>query len=104
MTSRFKFSRIAVIALGTALSMAVGLALAAEDTLTADQIVNALQAKPMTRGLSLDKASDPAAQTREQGFVDSLAQQANALALTRRTRADRGTLGDQAEDRFRYSV
>src|SRR5579862_7021728 len=72
MTSRFRFSRIAAIALGTALSMTAGLAMAAEDALTADQIMNALQAKPLTRGLSLDKPTDPAAQAKEQGFVDSL--------------------------------
>jgi outer membrane protein OmpA-like peptidoglycan-associated protein len=85
MTSRFRFSRIAAIALGTALTMTGGLALAAEDALIANRIVNALQAKPMTRGLSIDKAADPAAQTREQGFVDSLRnKQTRSLSLGER--------------------
>jgi outer membrane protein OmpA-like peptidoglycan-associated protein len=72
MTSRLRISRITAIAFGAALSMISGLALAADDTLTADQIVNALKAKPMTRGLSVDKPADPVAQAKEQGFVDSL--------------------------------
>jgi len=72
MTSRLGITRITAIALSAALSMISGLALSAEDTLTADQIVNALKAKPMTRGLSVDKPADPVAQAKEQGFVDSL--------------------------------
>lgn len=72
MTSRLRMSRIVAIALGAALSMISGLALAADDALTADQIVNALRTKPLTRSLSIDKPADPAAQAKEEGFVDSL--------------------------------
>ena len=72
MTSQLRISRITAIALGAALSMMSGLAFAADDTLTADQIVNALRTKPVTRGLSVDKPADPATQAKEEGFVDSL--------------------------------
>jgi len=73
MTSRLRMPRIAIVlALGVALSMTSGLALAADDALTADQIVHALQTKPVTRGLSIDKPADPVAEAKEQGFVDSL--------------------------------
>jgi outer membrane protein OmpA-like peptidoglycan-associated protein len=85
MTSRLRISRITAIALGAALSMLSGPALAADDALTADQIVNALQAEPMTRGLSIDKPAEPAAQAREQGFVDTLRnRQTRSLSLGER--------------------
>src|SRR5689334_17720256 len=71
MTSRLTFSRVTAIALGATLSMTAGLALA-DDNLSADQIVNALQSKSQTRGLSIDKPADPAAQVREDSFVNSL--------------------------------
>jgi outer membrane protein OmpA-like peptidoglycan-associated protein len=72
MTSRFGMSALTALALGAALSMTAGLALAAENGVTADQIVDALQPKSATRGLSsLDKPADPA-QAKENGFVDSV--------------------------------
>jgi len=82
MTSRLKFSRIMAIALGAALSMTAGLALA-DDNLSADQIVNALQSKPLTRGLSMEPA-DPA-QAKEDSFIDSLRnRQTRSLSLGER--------------------
>lgn len=69
MTSHFNVSRIAALALGVALSITSGFALAADD-ISADQIVNALRPKPLTRGLSLQPQSDPVASARETNFVD----------------------------------
>ena len=51
MTSISRLSGITAIALGAALSMTAGLALAGE-VVSADQISKALQSKPLTRGLS----------------------------------------------------
>lgn len=70
-TKRFGISRIVAVALGTALSMSAGLALAADD-LTADQIVNTLRSAPVTRGLAVTSPADHAAQVKEDSFVDSL--------------------------------
>ncbi|MGA7074498.1 OmpA family protein [Bradyrhizobium sp.] len=72
MTSRLGISRITAITLGAALSMTAGLALAAENNVSADQIVNALQPNPLTRSLSADRPADPAVQARENGIVDRL--------------------------------
>jgi outer membrane protein OmpA-like peptidoglycan-associated protein len=71
MTGFFGISRIAAMAFGAALTMSAGFALAG-DTVSADQIVNALQPKPLTRSLSGDRQVDPVARAREQSFVDSL--------------------------------
>jgi outer membrane protein OmpA-like peptidoglycan-associated protein len=71
MTSFFRVSRITAVALGAALSMTAGLALAG-DNVSADQIMNALQPKALTRSLSADRQVDPAAKAKEESFVDSL--------------------------------
>jgi outer membrane protein OmpA-like peptidoglycan-associated protein len=65
-------SRISTIALGAALSMTVGPALAADDNVSADQIVNALQSKTLTRSLSADRPAEPSVQAREDSFVNSV--------------------------------
>ena len=54
-----------------ALSMTAGLALAG-DNVSANQIVNALQPKPLTRGLSVGPQEDPAIKTKEVNFVNTL--------------------------------
>jgi outer membrane protein OmpA-like peptidoglycan-associated protein len=75
---------LTAIALGAVLSLSAGLALA-DDTLNADQIVNALRSKPLTRGLSIDKPADPAAQAKEESFVNSLRnRQTRSLSLGER--------------------
>jgi outer membrane protein OmpA-like peptidoglycan-associated protein len=61
-----------ITAIMAALSMTAGLALAADDNVSADQIVNALQPKALTRSLSADRPADPSVQAREDGFVDSV--------------------------------
>jgi outer membrane protein OmpA-like peptidoglycan-associated protein len=71
MTSFQKFFGKA-IALSAALSMTAGLALAADGTVSADKIVNALQPKPVTRGLSVGPQADPAIKAKEVSFVQTL--------------------------------
>jgi outer membrane protein OmpA-like peptidoglycan-associated protein len=72
MTSFHRLSATAAITLGAALSMTAGLAFAGDNNVSADQILNALQPKPLTRGLSIGPQADPALKAREIGFVDTL--------------------------------
>ena len=73
MTSISRLSGITAIALGAALSMTAGLAIAGEKVISADQISRALQPKPLTRGLSTGvQQVDTAAQAKETKFVNSL--------------------------------
>ncbi len=65
------------IALGAAFSVGGGLALAGEGTVSAEQILNALKPKPVTRGLSAGAQAttpqpDPAQQAKEASFIDSV--------------------------------
>src|ERR1700720_4071046 len=71
MTSFLRLSSLTAITLGAALSMTAGLAIAAENTVSADQILNALQPKPLTRSLSAP-LPDPSVKAKEISFVDSL--------------------------------
>jgi outer membrane protein OmpA-like peptidoglycan-associated protein len=66
-----RFHALSIVAFGAALSMTAGLAFAG-DTVSADQILNALKPKPLTRGLSTGPQVDPAAQAKEASFVDTL--------------------------------
>jgi outer membrane protein OmpA-like peptidoglycan-associated protein len=62
----------AILAVGAALSMTAGLAVAADDV-TADQILKALAPKkPLTRGLSMAPPAEPAVNAAEGKFVDTL--------------------------------
>jgi len=73
MTSISRLSGITAIALGAALSMTAGLALAGDNVISADQIAKALQPKPLTRGLSAGAQQvDKAVQAKEATFVNSL--------------------------------
>ena len=73
MTSISRLSGITAIALGAALSMTAGLALAGEKVISADQISKALQPKSLTRGLSAGTPQvDTAAQAKEATFINSL--------------------------------
>jgi outer membrane protein OmpA-like peptidoglycan-associated protein len=72
MTSFARFSGLKAITVCAALSMTAGLAFAA-DNVSADQIVHALQPKPLTRSLSTpDPQVDPAAKARQDSFIASL--------------------------------
>jgi outer membrane protein OmpA-like peptidoglycan-associated protein len=71
MTSLLRLSGLTVITFTAALSMTAGLALAG-DNVSANQIVNALQPKPLTRGLSVGEQPDPAVKAKEINFVNTL--------------------------------
>lgn len=73
MTSFNRFSGLAAATLGAALSMTAGLALA-DNTASADQILNALKPKPLSRGLSMAPApqADPSVQAKQVNFIDSV--------------------------------
>ena len=70
--TNFQFSAIKVITLSAALSMTAGLAIAGDNNVSADQILNALQPKPLTRGLSVGPQEDPAVKAKETGFIATL--------------------------------
>ena len=81
-----RLTGIKAIALGAALSMTAGLALAGDNVISADQIGKALQSKPLTRGLSSGAQQiDPAAEAKEAKFVNSLRnRQTRSLSLGER--------------------
>jgi outer membrane protein OmpA-like peptidoglycan-associated protein len=72
MTSFHRLSGLAAITLGAALSMTAGIALAGDNNVSADQILNALQPKQLTRGLSAGPQADPAVEAKQIRFVDTL--------------------------------
>jgi outer membrane protein OmpA-like peptidoglycan-associated protein len=72
MTSFHRLSALKAITLGAALSMTAGLAFAGDNNVSADQILNALQPKPLTRGLSIGPQADPGVKAKEVGFVETL--------------------------------
>jgi outer membrane protein OmpA-like peptidoglycan-associated protein len=77
MTSFLRAYGLQAIVAGAVLSMTAGLALAGDKAVSADQIVNALKPKPMTRGLSVNSETaapqvDPAAQAKAATFLDSV--------------------------------
>ncbi len=71
--------------IGAALSMTAGLAFAGDTVVPADQILNALKPKPLTRGLSLSAPVDSAATAKEAGFIDTLRnRKSRSLSLNER--------------------
>ena len=73
MTSLHRLFGIKAIAtIGVALSMTAGLAFAGDTNVSKDQILNALQPKPLTRGLSAGPQVDPAVKAKENHFVETL--------------------------------
>jgi outer membrane protein OmpA-like peptidoglycan-associated protein len=72
MTSFHQFSALKAITLSAALSMTAGLAIAGDNNVSADQILSALQPKPLTRGLSVGPQADPAVKAKEVGFIATL--------------------------------
>lgn len=77
MTSFVRFSAIKAITVCAAFTMTAGIttnfALAGDGTVPADQIIHALQPKPLTRGLSLaDPQVDQAARTQQDSFLASV--------------------------------
>jgi outer membrane protein OmpA-like peptidoglycan-associated protein len=72
MTSLLRLSGLKAMTLGAALPMTAGLALAGDNNVSADQIRNALQPKPLTRSLSIGPQADPAVKAKEISFVQTL--------------------------------
>jgi outer membrane protein OmpA-like peptidoglycan-associated protein len=72
MTSLLRLSGLTAITLTAALSMTAGLAIAGDNNVSAEQILNALQPKPVTRGLSAGPQVDPSVKAKEISFVDTL--------------------------------
>ena len=72
MTSFHRLSALKAMTLSAALSMTAGLAFAGDNNVSADQILHALQPKPLTRGLSVGPQADPTEKAREVGFVQTL--------------------------------
>jgi outer membrane protein OmpA-like peptidoglycan-associated protein len=73
MTNFLRFSGIKAITVCAALSMTAGLALAADNTVSADQIINQLRPMPLTRGLSISAPQiDPAVRAKEISFVQTV--------------------------------
>jgi len=74
MTRFNRFSPLAAATLCVAMSMTAGLALAADNIVSADQILSALKPKPLTRGLSMAPAqqTDASVQSREVSFIASV--------------------------------
>src|SRR5258708_38591989 len=72
MRTMTRFHSLSIVTIGAALSMTAGLALAGENTVSADQILNALKPKPATRGLSTGAQGDPAATAQAASFVETL--------------------------------
>jgi outer membrane protein OmpA-like peptidoglycan-associated protein len=72
--TRFRgLSGLKAITMGAALSMSAGLALAGDNIVPADQIINQLRPKPLTRSLSIGAPQvDPTAQAKEASFVASI--------------------------------
>ena len=72
MTSFVRFSGLKAITICAALSMTAGLAFAG-DNVSSDQIIHALQPKPLTRGLSIGAPQvDPDVKAKEASFVASI--------------------------------
>ncbi len=74
MTSFSKRTALKAITLCATLSFTAGIALAGDHQITADQIVNALKPKPLTRGLSMAPAPqvDPSVRAQEVSFINSV--------------------------------
>jgi outer membrane protein OmpA-like peptidoglycan-associated protein len=81
------FGRPAMTA-GAVLSVTAGLALAGDNTISADQILNALKPKPVMRGISVVPITpqfDPAVQAKESALLDSVRNRApRSLSLGER--------------------
>src|SRR5687768_3809908 len=85
MTSFHRLSSITAVTLGAALSMTAGLAFAGDNKVSADQILNALQPKPLTRGLSAGPQAEPAVDAKQIRFVDTLRnRKTRSLSLSER--------------------
>lgn len=105
MTSFLRLSGVTAITLAAALSMTAGLAIAADNNVSADQILNALQTKPLTRGLSVAPPVDPSVKAREISFVGSLRnRKTRSLSMGEREEISEIALAGARCHRFRNSA
>ena len=72
MTKFHRLSSLKAIALSAALSMTAGLAIADSKNVSSDQILNALQPKQLTRGMSAGPQADPTVKAKEISFIRTL--------------------------------
>lgn len=72
MTRFDKFFGLKAIALSAALSMTAGLALAGDNNVSTDKILDALKPKPATRGLSVGPQTDTTVQAKEATFLNTV--------------------------------
>jgi outer membrane protein OmpA-like peptidoglycan-associated protein len=72
MTRFHKLFAVKAIALTAALSMTAGMALASDNTISSEKILDALKPKPVTRGLSAGTQVDPAVQAQESTFLNTV--------------------------------
>ena len=85
MTSYHRLSGLTAMTVGAVLSMTAGLAFAGDNKVSADQILTALQPKPLTRGLSAGPQADPAVQAKETSFIATLRnRKTRSLSLSER--------------------
>jgi len=72
MTRFDKVFGLKAITLSAALSMTAGLALAGDNNVSTNQILDALKPKPATRGLSVGPQADTTAQAKEATFLNTV--------------------------------
>src|SRR3984885_3336087 len=74
LTAIVSIMTVSILTVGAALSVGLGQALAGENNVTADQILQALAPpkKPLTRGLSMGPQADPAKVAQEGAFVQKI--------------------------------
>jgi len=73
MTSFVRFSGLKAMTVCAALSMTAGLAFAADNNVSKDQILDALQVKPLTRSISGgERQVDPVAKAKQDSFLASI--------------------------------
>ncbi|MGC0393047.1 OmpA family protein [Bradyrhizobium sp. USDA 241] len=72
MTRFDKSFALKAITLSAALSMTAGLALAGDNNVSTDKILDALKPKPATRGLSVGPQADTTAQAKEATFLNTV--------------------------------
>ena len=78
--------RLTALTLGAVLlSTTAGIAFAGSSNVSADQIITALQPKPLTRSLSATPQADPVARAKEANFVQTLRnRKTRSLSMTER--------------------
>ncbi|MCP3459970.1 MULTISPECIES: OmpA family protein [unclassified Bradyrhizobium] len=72
MTRFNTFFGLKAITISAALSLTAGLALAGDNNVTANQILDALKSKPLTRGLSTGPQTDTPNQAKEASFLNTV--------------------------------